>query len=112
MPLPYHKQLQVSCGHVVPCEGWNNQTHQQYLVQFDLVRHEMDTVVPVQLRDGTEALPTLLTADGAASHSEVYRAHTGVKLLLSASITTQRLSSMTRLAMCHQIAPRQVSVAA
>jgi hypothetical protein len=65
----------------------------------------MDTIVPVQLHDGTEALPTLLTADGAASHREVYRAQIRVKLPLSTSITTQRLTSMARLAMCYQIAP-------
>lgn len=90
--------------------------HTQYLGQFVLVRHElvcaMDTIVPIQLHDGTEAFPTLLTTNGAASHREVDRAQARVKLPLSTCITTQHLTSMTCLAMCHQIAPGQVSITA
>jgi len=80
------------------------------------VRHELvcavQTVVPVQLHDGRKAFSTFLTSNGTAFHREVDTAQTGVKFPLAARVATQHLTPVTRLSMCHQVAPRQVCVAA
>jgi hypothetical protein len=72
----------------------------------------MDTIVPVQLHDGSETLPTLLTTNRTASHREVDRAQARVVFPLATRITTQHLTSMTCLAMCYQVAPGDISAVA
>jgi hypothetical protein len=64
----------------------------QYLGQLALVWHELvaavDTIVTVQLHDGSETLPTLLTANGTVPHRKVDRAQARVVFPLTTHITT------------------------
>ena len=80
------------------------------------MRHElvcaMQAIVPVQLHDGSKAFSTLLTSNGTAFHRKVDTAQTRVEFPLATRVTTQHLTPVTRLSMCHQVAPRQVRVAA
>jgi len=90
--------------------------HAQYLDQLAFVRHELvcavQAIVPVQLHDGSKAFSTLLTSDGTACHRKVDTAQTRVEFPLATCIATQHLTPVTRLSMRHQVAPRQVRVAA
>jgi hypothetical protein len=70
----------------------------------------MDTIVTVQLHDGSETLPTLLTTNRTVSHREVHRAQVRVVLPLATCITAQYLTLMACLAMCYQVAPGEVCV--
>lgn len=80
------------------------------------MRHElvraMDTIVPVQLHNGSKTLPTLLTTNRTVSHGEVDRSQARVVFSLATHITAQHLTLMTCLAMCDQVAPGDISVAA
>lgn len=90
--------------------------HAQYLGQLAFVWHElvcaMQAIMPVQLHDGSKSLSTFLTANGTAFYWKVDTAQIRVEFPLATRITTQHLTPVTCFAMCHQVAPWQVRVAA